>query len=92
MNVSGSRFFATCVVILLLAACAVAAEFSPALEAQLAEKSANELVSAIVILESPIDIRALDAKLHAEKASRVERYRTVVEALHYNALLLREGS
>ncbi|MDD5088493.1 MAG: hypothetical protein PHI18_06820, partial [bacterium] len=44
-----------------------AAEFSPALEAELAAKSGSEFVSAIVFLESPLDIRALDARLHEQR-------------------------
>ncbi|MBU0507991.1 S8 family serine peptidase [bacterium] len=83
MNVPLRVFCLT--VAFLLATVALAAEFSPALEAELAGKKDGDFVSAIVILESPIDIRALDQKLHVERASRVERYRTVVEALHYNA-------
>ncbi|MFZ5433710.1 MAG: carboxypeptidase regulatory-like domain-containing protein, partial [Calditrichota bacterium] len=70
---------------LLFASFVFAAEFSPALESELMSKKDAEFVSAIVILESPIDIRALDDRLHIQKASRVERYREVIEALHYNA-------
>jgi len=84
MHVSGKRFFAISAAI-LFATASFAAEFSSALEAELSAKSGSEFVSAIVFLESPVDIRALDAKLHEDKADRVTRYRTVMEALHYNA-------
>jgi hypothetical protein len=62
-----------------------AAEFSPALEYQLGHAQSSDLVSAIVILESPIDIRALDERLHNEKATKAQRHEQVLAALHYNA-------
>lgn len=71
--------------VLSFASTVLAAEFSPALESELVEKKDADFVSAIVILESPIDIRALDDQLHDRKAGRVERYLAVVEAMHYNA-------
>lgn len=80
--------FLRMLVLLMIAGCAgslQAAEFSPALEAELASKSGGELVSAIVILESPVDIPALDDRLHVQRASRAERYRQVMDALQYNA-------
>lgn len=85
MNMSGRLCLLFGILILLAVPWVGAAEFSPVLENQLATKSAHESISAIVILESPIDIRALDERLHAESASRIERHRTVIEALQFNA-------
>lgn len=62
-----------------------AAEISPALEDQLAKAGPDDFVSAIVILESPIDIMNLDFALHARKATLAERHREVIESLKYNA-------
>jgi subtilisin family serine protease len=70
---------------MLFSAIAFAAEFSPALEQEMAQKSDQDLVSAIIIMESPIDIQVLDAKLHAAGASRADRYHAVMDALQYNA-------
>jgi hypothetical protein len=64
---------------------APAAEFSPALDYQLNKAQSSDFVSAIVILESPIDIRALDERLHVEKATKAQRHEQVLAALHYNA-------
>ena len=64
---------------------ATAAEFSPTLDYQLNQAKPGEFVSAIVILESPIDIRALDQRLHVEKATKARRHAEVLSALHYNA-------
>lgn len=64
---------------------AQAAELSPNFEWQLNQARTNEFVSGIVILESPMDIRALDLMLHARKAGRAERYRAVYNALQENA-------
>ncbi|NUO18509.1 S8 family serine peptidase [bacterium] len=64
---------------------AKAAEFSPALEYELEKAQGKDFVSAIVILESPIDIRALDFALHTRKASLAERHQEVLAALKYNA-------
>lgn len=64
---------------------ALAAEFSPALEYELDKASAKDKISAIVILESPIDIMTLDFSLHARNATLAERHREVIEALKYNA-------
>jgi hypothetical protein len=61
------------------------AEFSPALDEQLSQAGGSDVVGAIVILESPIDIQALDNRLHAEKAGRLARQKEVLNALHYNA-------
>lgn len=63
----------------------IAAEFSPALEYELSKAQSSDFVSAIVILESPIDIRALDERLHVEKATKARRHGEVLAALHYNA-------
>ena len=62
-----------------------AAEFSPTLEFQLAQSGSKDFVSAIIILQSPIDIRALDDQLHHRKATKAERHKEVIEALWYNA-------
>ncbi|HEY3295838.1 MAG TPA: S8 family serine peptidase [bacterium] len=79
-------------VCILAAACALAAatdisaaEFSPLLDRELSKATSGDFVSAIVILESPIDIRALDERLHVEKASKLKRHTDVLAALHYNA-------
>ncbi len=64
---------------------ASAAEFSPDLEYQLDHADKYDLISAIVILESPIDIQALDAKLHDQRAPLAKRHAEVLDALHYNA-------
>lgn len=77
-------FYAVALVFLFMAA-SQAAEFSPVLEEQLTSRAAGDLVSAIVILESPIDIRALDARLHDERANLARRHREIWDALHYNA-------
>ena len=63
----------------------MAAEFSPALQYELDKAQGANLVSAIVILESPIDIRVLDQRLHVEKATKARRHTEVLAALHYNA-------
>ncbi len=62
-----------------------AAEVSPNFEWQLNQARAGEFVSGIVILESPLEVRALDAALHAKGAGRVERYEQVYHALRENA-------
>lgn len=72
-------------VLVILTGQLLAAEFSPALEEELRLKSSDEAVSFIMILESPIDIRALDDRLHAERATLAERHLQVIEALKYNA-------
>lgn len=64
---------------------ALAAEFSPALEYELDKAQGKDFVSAIVILESPIDIMALDFSLHTRKASLADRHMEVISALKYNA-------
>ena len=64
---------------------AMAAEFSPALEYELEKAQGKDFVSAIVILESPIDIMALDFSLHTRKASLADRHAEVLNALKYNA-------
>ncbi|MDD5087830.1 MAG: hypothetical protein PHI18_03405, partial [bacterium] len=66
MYVRGTLFLVMSV-LFAAALSALAAEFSPALEAELAAKSGSEFVSAIVFLESPLDIRALDARLHEQR-------------------------
>ena len=73
--------------VLLFALCAsvFAAEFSPVLEDQLSKVDGKELVSAIVILESPVDIRVLDDQLHAAGGPLAERHQQVIAALKYNA-------
>jgi hypothetical protein len=72
----------------LLVHSARAAEFSPNLEAQLAQKNGSDFVSAIVILPSPVDIQALDEKLHAERAGKARRHQEVLDALLYNAKII----
>ena len=55
------------------------------LEYRLNKARSADFVSAIVILESPIDIRVLDARLHVKKATKARRHAEVLAALHYNA-------
>jgi subtilisin family serine protease len=76
-----------CMILMLgiLGTGAFAAEFSPALEYELEKANAKTMVSAIVILESPIDIMTLDFSLHARKASLADRHKEVIEALKFNA-------
>lgn len=62
-----------------------ASEFSPALEEELRQAGAKDMVSAIVILQSPIDIQALDDRLHIRQATKAERNKEVLDALQYNA-------
>jgi FPC/CPF motif-containing protein YcgG len=62
-----------------------AAEFSPQLEYELNHREHGAFVSALVILECPLDIRELDARLHADGAMLERRHREVLEALYYNA-------
>lgn len=69
----------------LIGSCALGAEFTPTLDYQLSHANAGEFVSAIVILESPVDIRALDMRLHADRASKARRHSEVLAALKYNA-------
>lgn len=71
--------------LLLSGSLAMAAEFSPTLEYELTHAGAGEFVSAIIILESPVDIRVLDERLHADGASLARRHQEVLNALHYNA-------
>ena len=66
-------------------AAATAAEFSPVLEDELAMVGPQDLVSAIVILNSPVDIRALDDMLHVQSVPLAERHKRVIDALKYNA-------
>jgi len=73
------------ILLVIWATGSLAAEFSPALEYELEKAQGKEFVSAIVILESPIDIMALDFALHARKAPLAERHLEVIEALKYNA-------
>ncbi len=81
-----SRMLFGCLMVLTCwFAAATAAEFSPVLEDELAMVGPQDLVSAILILKSPVDIRALDEMLHAQSAPLAERHRTVIEALKYNA-------
>ncbi|MCB9365867.1 MAG: S8 family serine peptidase [Calditrichaeota bacterium] len=61
-----------------------AAEVSPVLAFQLKNAQADEYVPAIVLLESPLDIAALDQSLHERGASYSERYDAVYSALQYN--------
>lgn len=78
--------FGICIVVsLICVGSLLAAEFSPALEYQLTSAKNSDFVSAIVILESPVDIRALDDRLHVEKATKARRHAEVLAALHYNA-------
>ena len=65
---------------LIAAASLSAAEFSPALDTQLEKADSQDLISAIVILESPVDIRALDWRLHDEKATLQRRHEQVISA------------
>ncbi len=79
----GSRLLVA--MILLWCTAALAAEFSPTLDYQLEKSESGEFVSAIVILESPIDIMNLDFQLHTRRASLAERHTEVISALKYNA-------
>jgi len=72
-------------VLFLTAGWGAAAEFSPAVEYQIKQAAPGEFVSAIIILESPLDIRALDQRLHEERAPLARRHREVIAALKYNA-------
>ncbi|MCB9357911.1 MAG: S8 family serine peptidase [Calditrichaeota bacterium] len=72
-------------VLMIWCASALAAEFSPALDYELEHAKAEDFVSAIVILESPIDIMTLDFQLHARGAGLAERHTEVISALKYNA-------
>lgn len=72
-------------VVCCCAAVANAADVSPTLDYLLNQAAADEYVSGIVILESPVDIAALDLTLHARKAPLAERYDEVYHALRYNA-------
>lgn len=63
----------------------IAAEFSPALDYELNFAKSDQKVSAIVILESPVDIRTLDFRLHDSGADIAQRNLEVLAALHYNA-------
>ncbi len=64
---------------------AFAAEVSPGLDDEMKASGAAEWISAIVILESPIDIRVLDEQLHAESAPLARRHQEVIQALKSNA-------
>ncbi len=79
----GSRFLLTLLILWITGA--NAAEFSQTLDNQLAAAKAGDFVSAIIILESPIDIMNLDFQLHARKATLAERHQEVLAALKYNA-------
>ncbi|MBL0060797.1 MAG: hypothetical protein IPP40_04725 [bacterium] len=61
-----SMFWVAAGIVLAYSLC-FGAEFSPELEFELEQAKSDEFVSAIVILESPIDIRTLDFRLHEEK-------------------------
>ncbi|MBK6767246.1 MAG: hypothetical protein IPG71_13420 [bacterium] len=58
---------------------------SPAFEHKLRHAGAEEYVSGIVLLETAIDIFALDQALHSKRATPAERYGEVYAALRYNA-------
>lgn len=62
-----------------------AAEVSPNFDLELGLATKDQFVSGIIILESPIDVRALDLALHARGAKRAERYNEVYNALRHNA-------
>ena len=62
MKVKQQVFF-LCMFLMLLGLRVDGAEFSPSLQAQLQLKKPVDPISAIVIFESPIDIRALDMRL-----------------------------
>ena len=81
-----NRLFYVVTMLLFAAGSALtAAEFSPALDAELSMAGMSDKVSAIVILESPVDIRALDLKLHDTGATLAKRHKDVIDALKYNA-------
>ncbi|MCC6477270.1 S8 family serine peptidase, partial [bacterium] len=73
-------------ILLTLCLCPVlmAAEFSTELERQMEAAKNTDFVSAIVILESPVDIQTLDIALHARRATLAERHKEVLAALKYN--------
>ncbi|MBK6911533.1 MAG: S8 family serine peptidase [bacterium] len=73
------------IALVLLTVGARAAEFSPSLDYLLSQAATGEHLSAIIILESPVDIQTLDMQLHVRKASLAERHREVLSALKYNA-------
>ena len=80
------RHYVLILVLMLLTGLRVeGAEFSPALDAQLNIARNDTRISAIVIFESPLDIRALDMQLHARGATLKERHAEVFDALKYNA-------
>lgn len=64
----------------LFAATAGAATLHPAVEAQLSTGSGDELISVIAYLEEA-PIATLDAQLQAERAPRLRRHTTIVNAL-----------
>ena len=70
---------------LLWAGHLLAAELEPALQSRLNAADADHWFSVIVKLHSPRDIVALDQQLHVQKASKADRHRIVLHALHLNA-------
>ena len=81
-----SRMLLVCgMLFTLVGLSAMAAEFSPTLDSQLEKLERADFVSTIVILEGPIDIRALDMRLHDTGATLAKRHSEVINALKYNA-------
>lgn len=62
-----------------------AAEFSQAIDDELAQAKEQDFISALVFLPNAIDIRTLDFTLHERRASLADRNREVIESLLYNA-------
>lgn len=62
-----------------------AAEFSQAIDDELAQAKEQDFISALVFLPNAIDIRTLDFTLHQRRVSLADRNREVIESLLYNA-------
>ncbi|MEZ4388284.1 MAG: S8 family serine peptidase [Candidatus Krumholzibacteriia bacterium] len=72
-------------VAVLVAGSALAGQFSPGLEAYLAEKHDGDTLKAILILDDQVDVTAMDLDLHFQRTSLADRHFRVVTALQEKA-------
>jgi len=79
------RLLALGLPLLLLAVSAPAGTLTPAMEAYLSAKRAEEPVHTLLLLDDRVDIKALDLDLHHRGVSFAERHLTVITTLQEKA-------
>lgn len=80
-----SRFLLILLSLSLLVGPVAAGALSPAMEEYMAARAPGEPLSALILLEDRVDIKALDWQLHEARASRAERNHTVITTLQAQA-------